>query len=101
MKRDGRALFMSQSPQSALPERSDADEEHDYAEKDRTDGVWAPLILVETTELKGCRLRQVRGAQIWGYRGRGVQGWVRGHRALFRSVRGIFVSGGRENLDVN
>ena len=50
---------MPQPPQSALPERSDADEEHDYAEKDRADSVWTPLILVEASELKGCGLRQV------------------------------------------
>ncbi len=52
-----RALFMPQPRQPALPERSDADEEHDYPEKDRGNGVRTPLILIEATELKGCGLR--------------------------------------------
>lgn len=60
-RKDGarRALFMPQPPHSALPKRSDADEEHDYPEKDRADGVRPPLILIEATEMEGCGLRQV------------------------------------------
>lgn len=80
---------MPQRPQSALPKRSDADDEHDYAEKDRTDGVRAPLVLTEAAELEGGGLRRVCSAQRCG---RGVQGWIRGHRDLFESVRREFFS---------
>lgn len=73
-------------PESALPKRSDADEGHEYPEKDRADGIRAPLVLIEATELESCGLRQVYGA-------RGVQGCIRGHRNSNRSVKGVFVSG--------
>lgn len=52
-------LLVPQRPQSALPERCDADEEHDYAEKDRPDGVWAPLILIGVAGIGARRLRRV------------------------------------------
>ena len=90
-----RALFMSQPRQPALPKRSDADEEHDYPEKDRGNGVRTPLILIEVTKLEGRGLRQGRGNQAWGQCGRGIRGCMcmRGHRDYFRSVKEVCVSG--------
>ena len=74
---------MLQPPQSALPKRDDADKEHDYPEKDGTDGVRAPLTLIRATEWGHCRLRHLRGTQGWRWRGRGVRRCMRGHCDLF------------------
>ena len=79
----GRAFFVFQPPQSALPKRGDADEEHDYPEKDGADGVRAPLTLIEATELDRCRLRHLRGTQGGRWHGRGVRDCMRGHCDFF------------------
>ena len=83
---------MFQPPQSALPKRDDADEEHDYAEKDGADGVRAPLTLIEATEWGRCQLRHLRGTQGWRWRGRGVRDCMRRHCDLFGMFKRVCVS---------
>ena len=82
-----------------MPKRDNADEEHDYPEKDGSDGVRAPLTLVEAAEWGRCRLRHLRGTRCWKWRGRGVRGCMRGHWDLLRVFVRVCVRGLGDGLD--